>query len=82
MRRDPDPVARCAVRGEAGAGRTAGARPGYAVRSGCRFGGWTMDGGAVAQLGERLNGIQEVRGSTPLSSMPGTEVFEGLHPLA
>ena len=24
--------------------------------------------GAVAQLGERLNGIQEVRGSTPLSS--------------
>jgi hypothetical protein len=25
--------------------------------------------GAVAQLGERLNGIQEVRGSTPLSSM-------------
>lgn len=26
-------------------------------------------GGAVAQLGERLNGIQEVRGSTPLSSI-------------
>jgi hypothetical protein len=25
-------------------------------------------GGAVAQLGERLNGIQEVGGSTPLSS--------------
>ncbi len=24
--------------------------------------------GAVAQLGERLNGIQEVRGSTPLGS--------------
>ena len=24
--------------------------------------------GAVAQLGERLNGIQEVRGSNPLSS--------------
>ena len=24
--------------------------------------------GAVAQLGERLNGIQEVRGSIPLSS--------------
>ena len=24
--------------------------------------------GAVAQLGERLNGIQEARGSTPLSS--------------
>lgn len=24
--------------------------------------------GAIAQLGERLNGIQEVRGSTPLSS--------------
>ena len=26
------------------------------------------DAGAVAQLGERLNGIQEVRGSTPLGS--------------
>ena len=25
--------------------------------------------GAVAQLGERLNGIQEVRGSTPLGSI-------------
>ena len=25
--------------------------------------------GAVAQLGERLNGIQEVRGSIPLGSM-------------
>ena len=25
-------------------------------------------GGAIAQLGERLNGIQEVRGSTPLGS--------------
>ncbi len=30
--------------------------------------------GAVAQLGERLNGIQEVRGSIPLSSTSiGTE---------
>ncbi len=28
------------------------------------------DSGAVAQLGERLNGIQEVGGSTPLSSTP------------
>ena len=27
-----------------------------------------VSGGAVAQLGERLNGIQEVGGSTPLSS--------------
>ena len=26
--------------------------------------------GGVAQLGERLNGIQEVRGSIPLTSMP------------
>ncbi len=26
--------------------------------------------GAVAQLGERLNGIQEVRGSIPLGSIP------------
>ena len=29
-------------------------------------GGWQ---GAVAQLGERLNGIQEVRGSIPLGSI-------------
>jgi hypothetical protein len=27
-------------------------------------------GGGVAQLGERLNGIQEVRGSIPLTSIP------------
>ena len=27
-----------------------------------------MSFGAIAQLGERLNGIQEVRGSNPLSS--------------
>ena len=27
-----------------------------------------ISGGGLAQLGERLNGIQEVRGSTPLSS--------------
>jgi hypothetical protein len=27
--------------------------------------------GGVAQLGERLNGIQEVRGSIPLASMAG-----------
>ena len=27
------------------------------------------DEGGVAQLGERLNGIQEVRGSIPLASM-------------
>ena len=38
--------------------------------SGCP---WVMkpgkyQGGAVAQLGARLNGIQKVRGSTPLSS--------------
>ena len=32
--------------------------------------------GAVAQLGERLNGIQEVRGSTPLSS---TKKINNLH---
>lgn len=30
--------------------------------------------GGVAQLGERVNGIHEVRGSIPLASMaPGTE---------
>ena len=29
-----------------------------------------LGGGGVAQLGERLNGIQEVRGSIPLASTP------------
>ena len=29
---------------------------------------WFLTPGGVAQLGERLNGIQEVRGSIPLSS--------------
>jgi hypothetical protein len=32
--------------------------------------------GGVAQLGERLNGIQEVRGSIPLASMPGSTYDE------
>ena len=31
--------------------------------------------GAVAQLGERLNGIQEVSGSIPLSSTPSVKQF-------
>ncbi len=31
-----------------------------------------MDLGAVAQLAERLHGMQEVRGSIPLSSTTGT----------
>ncbi len=35
----------------------------------------TATSGAVAQLGERLNGIQEVSGSTPLSS---TRKIKGL----
>ena len=30
--------------------------------------GFSLSGGAIAQLGERLNGIQEVSGSIPLSS--------------
>jgi hypothetical protein len=30
---------------------------------------WFLTPGGVAQLGERLNGIQEVRGSIPLASM-------------
>ena len=34
-----------------------------------RGGGSQVVWGAVAQLGERLNGIQEVRGSIPLGSM-------------
>ncbi len=32
--------------------------------------------GAIAQLGERLNGIQEVRGSTPLGSTKTFSLFE------
>ena len=32
--------------------------------------------GGVAQLGERLNGIQEVRGSIPLASMAWQLMFE------
>ena len=37
-------------------------------------GGYTRAslGGAIAQLGERLNGIQEVAGSTPVGSTSGS----------
>ena len=35
--------------------------------------------GAVAQLGERLNGIQEVRGSIPLSSTSPPLIFPTNH---
>ena len=34
----------------------------------CRLPSGTKSDGAIAQLGERLNGIQEVSGSIPLSS--------------
>ena len=34
---------------------------------------WAGNAGGVAQLGERLNGIQEVRGSIPLTSMARAE---------
>ncbi len=37
---------------------------------------WTIEDGAIAQLGERLNGIQEVTGSIPVSSTPP---FGGIH---
>ena len=37
--------------------------------------------GAIAQLGERLNGIQEVRGSTPLGSTILGLVRHGLTPV-
>jgi hypothetical protein len=49
-------------------------RTGRAIASGAtdllgaRFSAIRQPHGAVAQLGERLNGIQEVGGSTPLSS--------------
>jgi hypothetical protein len=46
------------------------------VLTGCRrFVNYIFGRGAVAQLEERLNGIQEVRGSTPLSS---TKDIKGL----
>jgi hypothetical protein len=36
-----------------------------------------IETGAIAQLGERLNGIQEVSGSIPLSStFPGVELVD------
>ena len=38
------------------------------------MGAGTVAPGGVAQLGERLNGIQEVRGSIPLASMVETAV--------
>ena len=44
---------------------------------------WDPPSGAVAQLGARLNGIQEVRGSNPLSSTffletPGQNLLSGM----
>ena len=36
--------------------------------------------GAVAQLGERLNGIQEVVGSIPISSTSTSKGFESISP--
>src|SRR6185437_3082453 len=36
-----------------------------------RRAGWFVRQGAIAQLGERLNGIQEVSGSIPLGSTIG-----------
>ena len=41
------------------------------------LGGAGIAPGGVAQLGERLNGIQEVRGSIPLASIPGRFVWQG-----
>ena len=40
-----------------------------------RFAKLPTKGGAVAQLGERLNGIQEVDGSTPFSSTNKIRLF-------
>ena len=42
--------------------------------SGARAGCHSVTNGAIAQLGERLNGIQEVRGSTPLGSTNSSPV--------
>jgi hypothetical protein len=39
------------------------------LRGSCRAKRAVWNAGGVAQLGERLNGIQEVRGSIPLTSM-------------
>ena len=45
------------------------------VLVGCARKAQAQRSGVVAQMGERLNGIQEVRGSIPLSS---TKIIEGL----
>ena len=39
------------------------------------FGTGSSKFGAIAQLGERLNGIQEVTGSIPVSSTQNPEAF-------
>src|SRR3990172_2447384 len=68
---DDDPNARHAWDDTTGA--LAPATPHFSCpASGFRLSeGSLLTHGAVAQLGERLNGIQEVGGSTPLSSIPG-----------
>ena len=65
-------VFRRAVFGRRAAFRKGGLRAVRAARIGP-----LPSGGAVAQLVERLNGIQEVRGSIPLSST--TRVFSRLN---
>ena len=45
-----------------------GGKSGLDCGEGFRLAEIPLSGGAVAQLGERLNGIQEVDGSIPFSS--------------
>jgi hypothetical protein len=44
----------------------------YSTRFACLGFSRLEHAGGVAQLGERLNGIQEVRGSIPLTSIPAS----------
>ena len=61
----PDPArTRRQIRAKFGLRRARPPRRFRDTRNGFR----TVPRGAIAQLGERLNGIQEVRGSTPLGS--------------
>ncbi len=48
----------------------------YDDRNGCYKEGRSLDGGAVAQLGARLDGIEEVVGSNPI----GSTIFRYVQP--
>ena len=66
---------------DAKAGEKFGISTGIYIFLSCKFVAQTCNkilGGAVAQLGARLNGIQKVRGSNPLSSTNKFKEFQAL----